>query len=85
MQSSYLEQSKYDNFSFSSQKKSLPINIPKNKSKENKLDQITDINNEEYSLNINIFNPGKMSPPNEWKNRLESRVKIYNSINFFNE
>ena len=34
-------------------------------------------NLEEYILNTNIFNPSKMSPPNQWKNRLENRIRIY--------
>ena len=36
-----------------------------------------DISNEEYILNSNMFNPSKMSPPNEWKNRLENRIRIH--------
>ena len=33
--------------------------------------------NDEYILNSNIFNPSKMSPPNDWKNRLQNRIRIY--------
>ena len=28
-------------------------------------------------INSNIFNPSKMSPPNDWKNRLQNRIRIY--------
>jgi hypothetical protein len=48
---------------------SIPIPIP------NAINKIK--NNDEYSLNYNIFNPGKMSPPDLWKNRLKQR--LYNS------
>lgn len=43
----------------------------------NNLQEEDEITNEEYILNTNIFNPSKMSPPNEWKNRLENRIRIY--------
>ena len=46
----------------------IAIPIPKNNSFESDL-------TEEYSLQANIFNPGKMSPPNYWKCRLEQRIK----------
>ena len=45
---------------------STPITIPK-KSEENC--------DAEYELNLNFFNPSKMSPPDCWKNRLEQRIK----------
>ena len=31
----------------------------------------------ECELNLNFFNPGKMSPPDCWKSRLEQRIKNY--------
>ena len=43
----------------------------------NNLIEETEESNDEYLLNSNIFNPSKMSPPNEWKNRLENRIRIY--------
>ena len=47
---------------------SAPINIPKVSSTERI---------EEYALNCNFFNPGKMSPPDNWKERLAQRIKNY--------
>ncbi len=47
---------------------SAPINIPKISSTERI---------EEYALNCNFFNPGKMSPPDNWKERLAQRIKNY--------
>jgi len=47
---------------------SAPIKIPKVSSNERI---------EEYDLNCNLFNPGKMSPPDNWKERLEQRMKTY--------
>ena len=49
----------------------------KSNSSFNNLQEHNEITNEEYILNSNIFNPSKMSPPNEWKNRLENRIRIY--------
>ena len=49
----------------------------KSNSSFNNLEEHNEITNEEYILNSNIFNPSKMSPPNEWKNRLENRIRIY--------
>ena len=43
----------------------------------NNLKEEDDLVNDEYILNSNIFNPSKMSPPNEWKNRLKNRIRIY--------
>lgn len=43
---------------------------------------ITNINNnietnlEEFDLKFNIFNPAKNSPPNDWENRLITRLNI---------
>ena len=47
---------------------SVPIKIPKVSSTERI---------EEYALNCNFFNPGKMSPPDSWKERLAQRIKNY--------
>ncbi len=47
---------------------SAPIKIPKVSS----IERI-----EEYALNCNLFHPGKMSPPDSWKNRLAQRIKHY--------
>ena len=33
---------------------------------------------DQYSLNLNNFNPSKMSPPDHWKLRLKSRINNYN-------
>lgn len=38
--------------------------------------------NKEYSINMNIFNPMKNSPPNYWNTRLLSRI---NNLNNFNQ
>lgn len=38
------------------------------------------VSNEQYSLNLNNFNPSKMTPPNYWKSRLESRLKHHSSV-----
>ena len=47
---------------------STPISIPK---KSNVVD------NTEYELNLNFFNPSKMSPPDCLKTRLEQRIKNF--------
>ena len=47
---------------------SAPINIPKVSSTERI---------EEYDLNCSFFFPGKMSPPDNWKDRLAQRIKNY--------
>ena len=57
---------------------SLPIPIPDAKNKN--LDNL-----DEYSLNYNNFNPGKMSPPDLWKTRLQQRLQNHNSFNNLNE
>ncbi len=48
---------------------STPISIPK---------QSYNILTSEFELNLNFFNPSKMSPPDCWKSRLEQRIKNYN-------
>ena len=45
---------------------STPITIPKKS--EGDLQS-------EYELNLNFFNPSKMTPPDCWKTRLEQRIK----------
>ena len=55
---------------------SLPIDIVNVNEYINKPND-NDLNNEEYSLNFNNFNPNKASPPSEWKERLENRIKIH--------
>ena len=57
---------------------SKPIPIPKSQSIDN-------IILEEYSLKCNNFNPSKMSPPDNWKVRLEQRLKEHYQNNFINE
>lgn len=54
--------------------KSIPINIPI-------ISKNNDSYQEEYSLNSNIFDPSKFSPPSQWKQRLEMRIKSYESLN----
>jgi hypothetical protein len=54
---------------------SLPIKIPFSKLKRN--DYQSD-NLDQYSLNLNNFNPSKMSPPDDWKSRLQLRLKNHN-------
>lgn len=50
---------------------SAPISIPK---------RSVDHLSSEYEINLNFFNPNKMSPPDCWKTRLEQRIKfLYDS------
>ena len=49
---------------------SIPIPIPRTESKDLELNF-----GDQYSLKANIFDPSKMSPPNNWKCRLEQRIK----------
>jgi hypothetical protein len=37
--------------------------------------------NKEYSLNENLFDPSKSSPPNNFLEKLQLRMSIYNSFN----
>ena len=48
---------------------SIPISIPKQNNNYN--------TTEEFCLNCSNFNPGKMSPPDLWKSRLEQRINQY--------
>jgi hypothetical protein len=54
--------------------KKVISNIKKNSSLKSLL-------NEEYSINIHIFNPMKNSPPNNWNYRLLSRINSLNDLN----
>ena len=53
----------------------LPIEIPCSNLKRN---EYTSDNIDQYSLNLNNFNPSKMSPPDDWKSRLQLRLKNHN-------
>lgn len=58
-------------------KSSMPIPIPKKLSGDSDDNMPSDCN--QYSLNLNIFNPGNLSPPDPWKGRLETRLRAYNA------
>ena len=60
--------------------KSLPIKIVKKNNEKNKTNFI---NNDEYLLDFNTFNPSKFSPPSEWKCRLEARIKSFENLQVF--
>lgn len=54
-------------------KQTISISIPIKKSQSfNNINIV-----EEYSLKCNNFDPGKMSPPDHWKGRLQQRVKRF--------
>jgi len=55
-------------------------NIPINKNLSTKLK--IESPKGEYSLKQNFFDPSKSSPPNNFMNKLEMRMRIYNS-NFY--
>jgi len=55
---------------------SAPIKIPK---------RSEDHLSSEYELNLNFFNPSKMSPPDCWKTRLEQRMKCLYGSNLSNK
>ena len=55
---------------------SAPITIPKRS--DNTLSS-------EYELNLNFFNPSKMSPPDCWKTRLEQRIKSLYETNLLDK
>ena len=57
--------------------KSLPIKIVK---KTNEKNEKNNVNNDEYLLDFNTFNPSKFSPPSEWKYRLEARIKSFENL-----
>jgi hypothetical protein len=51
---------------------SIPIPIPISRTESNDLElNLLD----QYSLKTNIFDPSKMSPPNNWRCRLEQRIQ----------
>lgn len=52
---------------------STPITIPK---------QSERVQSTEYELNLNFFNPSKMSPPDCWKSRLEQRIRNLDDSDF---
>ena len=54
---------------------STPISIPKKSGDNDHLN--------EYHVDLNFFNPGKASPPDCWKNRLEQRIKKFYDENIF--
>ena len=56
----------------------IPISIPKNCSFDRDL-------HDQYSLKSNIFNPSKMSPPDNWRGRLEQRLKEHYTFKSNNE
>ena len=64
----------YNINNFTNNSISIPISIPRTNSSTSDLNYA-----EQYSLNSNIFDPSKMSPPNYWKCRLEKRIKNYKS------
>ena len=69
---------KLDNTAYAAlQKKtiSIPIAIPKSRSYDKNLYEEPPV--QEYSLNCGNFKPGKMSPPDPWKSRLEQRLKEF--------
>ena len=71
---------KYNNSNSNKKTISIPIPIPNTKSHESDLCQL-----EEYSLTCNNFDPGKMSPPDTWKSRLQQRLKEHYTLVNCNE
>jgi len=57
--------------------RSRNIPIKKNLSTPNKIISTKS----EYSMKQNLFDPSKSSPPNNFLNKLQTRIKIYNNIN----
>jgi hypothetical protein len=53
------------------------MNMNINNNLNNKLKEIT-IKRDEYGLKQNLFDPTKMSPPNNFINKLRERMDIYN-------
>jgi hypothetical protein len=56
--------------------KSIIIPIKKNLSKFMKINSYK----YDYSINENLFDPSKSSPPNNFMNNLQKRIKIYSNI-----
>lgn len=65
-------------------KPSEPIDII-NKSNVSLLQNNILKNTIDYKLDFNKFDPSKFSPPDNWKNRLKSRLKKYDNINKNND
>lgn len=61
-------------------KHSEPINII-NKTNIRLLDDNILNTNIDYKLDFNKFDPSKFSPPDNWKNRLKTRLQNYDDIN----
>ena len=59
-------------------KKSVNILIEKNLSTSMKIESPKG----EYSLKQNFFDPSKSSPPNDFMNKLEMRIMIYDAQNY---
>jgi hypothetical protein len=57
--------------------RSKNIQIKKNLSTPNKINSPKS----EYSMNQNLFDPSKSSPPNDFMKKLEKRINIYSNIN----
>ena len=78
MQTQYSSNNSVTILNYNFKNSSSPINIPISTKKiiENKDTQQESF--DQYSLNLNNFNPSKMSPPDSWKIRLQSRLKNYN-------
>ena len=75
MQTQYYPAPMFKGESHEGIKTSLPIKIPFSNLKRN---ENTSDNIDQYSLNLNNFNPSKMSPPDDWKSRLQHRLKNHN-------
>ena len=61
---------------------SKPIERRNIKQIENKISTMIKINSpkSEYSNKQNLFDPSKSSPPNNFMNKLQKRIKMYTSI-----
>ena len=56
--------------------RSKNIQIKKNLSTPNKINSLKS----EYSMKQNLFDPSKSSPPNNFLDKLQKRIKNYNNI-----
>jgi hypothetical protein len=62
--------------------KNIEKNISYNKEDNNFINKEgNNFINKEYSINMNIFNPMKNSPPNYWNDRLLNRINNLNNFN----
>lgn len=84
MESSDLEESVDKKVTILPTKTSISIPIPIKKSIPKNSSFDIDVH-DEYSLKSNFFNPSKMSPPDDWKCRLEQRLKDHSNFKFDNE